>query len=70
VLTHAALPNLVPTMQDISKRPQGPPTQWPNEIGGYFGIAEFGAFSKVRWREGMARQLHPGAMLPFCRAQL
>jgi hypothetical protein len=35
-------------LEDVAKRPQGPPTQWPSNIGGWLGIAELGAFSKVR----------------------
>jgi hypothetical protein len=35
-------------MQDVAKRPQGPPNQTPSNVGGWFGIAELGAFSKVR----------------------
>jgi hypothetical protein len=32
----------------VSKRPQGPPTQWPSNVGGWLGIAELGAFTKVK----------------------
>jgi hypothetical protein len=39
---------LSPCIQDVSKRPQGPPTQWPSNVGGWLGIAELGAFTKVR----------------------
>jgi hypothetical protein len=34
-------------LQDVAKRPAGPPTGQPRNALGWFGISEFGAFSKV-----------------------
>jgi len=52
-----------PNLVDIAKRPQGPPNQTPSNLGGWFGIAELGAFSK-------ANELFNGrlAMLGFAAA--
>jgi len=52
-------------LRDVAKRPQGPPSQFPSNIGGWLGIAELGAFSK-------ANELFNGrlAMLGFAAAVL
>jgi hypothetical protein len=55
VIAHDVITSLAPwspsfsqqNLEDISKRPQGPPNQTPSSVGGWFGIAELGAFSKV-----------------------
>jgi len=55
ILFHDVITSLFPgsptfsdeNARDVAKRPQGPPNQTPSNIGGWFGIAELGAFSKA-----------------------
>jgi len=55
IIFHDAITSLFPgsptfsdeNARDVAKRPQGPPNQTPSNIGGWFGVAELGAFSKA-----------------------